>query len=69
MQNRDISVNLEKIKEMTKDKGISLCRLEIEAGLTNGTVRKWYKQQPNIKTLFKVAEVLGVNIEDLTEIH
>lgn len=69
MQNRDISVNLEKIKEMAKDKGISLCRLEIEAGLTNGTVRKWYKQQPNIKTLFKVAEVLGVNIEDLTEIH
>lgn len=69
MQNRVITVNLEKIKNMAKEKGMTIHRLEMDAGLKNGTVRKWYKQQPNIKTLFRVAEVLGVEYNELTEIR
>ena len=68
MQNRVISVNLKKIRSMAYEQGISIRRLEIEAGLKNGTIRKWNKAVPNVKSLFGVAEVLGVEFNELTDI-
>ena len=68
MTNRGISVDLEKIKRLADEHEITICRLESEAGLKNGTVRKWKKAVPNLKSIFLVAEVLGIDYWKLTEI-
>ena len=68
MQNREIRVDYDKIKNMASEQGLSICRLEKQSGLKNGTVRKWESVFPNIKSLFMVAETLNVNFWELTEI-
>lgn len=69
MPNRVISVDIEKIRSMADERGLSIHRLEMYAGLQNGTIRKWNKAQPNIKSLFGVAEVLEVSLNELTKIQ
>lgn len=68
MQNRVILVNLDKIKEIAGEQGYNVHSLEKKAGLKNGTVRKWNKAVPNLRSLFGVAEVLGIDYWKLTEI-
>ena len=68
MANREISVDLEKIKRLASEHEIKIHRLESEAGLKNGTIRKWNKAVPNLKSIFGVAEVLGIDYWKLTEI-
>ena len=53
------------IKEICKDRGISIARLERESGLGNATIRGWMSSSPNTATLSKVAAYLGTSIEDL----
>lgn len=69
MQNRVISVNLRKIRGMAYEQGLSVRRLEAEAGLKNGTIRKWNRSVPNLRSLFGIAEVLGVDISELINIQ
>lgn len=69
MANREITVDLDKIKRLASEHEIKIHRLETEAGLKNGTIRKWNKAVPNLKSLFGVAEVLGIDYWKLTDIH
>ena len=55
----------EKISKICKERGISIARLEREAGLGNATVRGWSTSSPTVETLSKVAKYLGVGIEEL----
>lgn len=55
----------DKIREIAKEKGISIQELEKRAGLSNGTISKWNKFRPVAENLQKVAVALGVKIEDL----
>lgn len=55
----------ENIKDLCEKKNISISALEKEAGLGNGTIRKWYVSSPSVSKLSKVAEVLGVNVSQL----
>jgi len=55
----------DKIKEIAEKKGISIQKIEKEAGLGNGTISKWNASKPLAENLQKVAAVLGVKIEDL----
>ena len=50
---------------LCKEKGISIARLEKEAGLGNATIRGWSESSPRIGNLQAVAKVLGCTIEDL----
>lgn len=45
--------------------GISIARLEREAGLGNGTIRRWKKSSPSIETVSKVALYFGVGLDEL----
>ena len=56
---------LEKIRKLAKEKGLSISRLEKEAGLSNGSVGKWDKAHPYIGNVAKVAAVLEVSIDEL----
>ena len=55
----------EKIKELCKQKGISINQLEKEAGLTNGSISKWNNNMPQADRLKAVADVLKVKMEKL----
>lgn len=62
----DISMNpYELIKELAREKGISIRELEISLGFSNGYFSKWKKVSPNSEGLQKVANFFGVSVDYL----
>lgn len=57
----------EKIKEICKEKGITIKAVEKEAGLSNASIRKWNTSSPTVDKLQAVARVLGVKVDALLE--
>lgn len=55
----------DKIKQLAKSSGISIAALEVRAGVANGTISGWRTGRPYAETLKKVADALGVSIEEL----
>ena len=53
----------DKIKEICQQQGVSIALVEREAGLSNGTIRKWNKSSPTVDNLKAVANVLNTQIE------
>ena len=58
-------VNLERIKQLAKERGVSIAKLEKETGLANATIRKWDTSNPQVDTLVKVAKYFDVSVEEL----
>lgn len=56
---------LERIKELCREKHISIAGLEKEIGIGNGVIRNWDKSSPRVDTIKKVAEFFGVPVEKL----
>ena len=56
---------LNKIKELCKRKGISVCRMEEELGLGRGYIGKLGKSSPTLKNVIKIADYLGISICEL----
>ena len=55
------------IKQICKDKGISISRLEEELNFPRSYICKWNENEPGIWKVQKVADYLGVPIEVLLE--
>ncbi len=55
------------IKRICDEKEISIWRLEKELGFSNRSISKWNESEPGIRKVQKVAEYLGVGIEELLE--
>lgn len=55
----------EKIKELTKEKGISVRELEKRLGYSNGYFSKWRSVSPNSEGLSKVADYFGISVDYL----
>lgn len=55
----------DKIKEVCKEKGMSVTAVEKEANLSNGTISKWNKSSPTVDNLQAVAKILRVKIDQL----
>lgn len=53
------------VKRVCDEKGISVGKLEKELELSNGSICKWNESEPGIRKVQKVAEYLGVPIEEL----
>lgn len=53
------------VKRICDEKGISVGKLEKELDLSNGSVCKWNENEPGIRKVQKVADYLGVTIEEL----
>ena len=53
------------VKRICDEKGISVGKMEKELGLSNGSVYKWNESEPGIHKVRKVADYLGVSIEEL----
>lgn len=55
----------EKIKILCSKKGVSIARMEREAGLGNGVISKWETSEPNLKTLQKIADYFKISLDEL----
>ena len=55
----------DKVKEICKEKCISIASVEKKAGLGNGAITKWNSSSPTIENLKSVADVLGVTVDEL----
>ncbi len=55
----------DRIKELARQKGLSLPALEAELGFGNGTIVKWDKASPNSDKLAKVADFFNVSVDYL----
>ncbi len=60
-------VVLKNIARLCKEKGISICKLEKECGIGNGTISRWGKSSPTVDSVRKVADYLGVTVAELIE--
>ena len=55
-----------KIKELCKQRGLSVAEVEKAAGIGNGVIRRWDEKSPTFNKLKPVADVLGVTVDELT---
>lgn len=53
------------IKEICKERNISVSSLERKAGVGNGTITKWNENSPSLDNLQKVADALGIKVTTL----
>ena len=55
------------ILAIAKKKGLSLRKIEIEAGLSSGAIGKWKTRSPHVDNLMAVAKVLKVSLNTLVK--
>ena len=53
------------VKKICEEKGISFGKIEKDLQLSNGSICKWNENEPGIRKVQKVADYLGVSIEEL----
>ena len=55
----------ERVKKMSKERGLSLSQLNDKAGLGKNAIYKWKTQKPSTENIQKVASALGVTVDYL----
>ncbi|MDQ0153672.1 transcriptional regulator with XRE-family HTH domain [Moryella indoligenes] len=55
----------EKIRDKAKAKGITISEIEADLGFSRSSIYKWNVNIPGIDRVKKVADYLGVSIEEL----
>lgn len=55
----------DRIKEICKEKGMTVASVERKAGLSNGLISKWNDASPTVDNLQAVAKVLKVKVDKL----
>ena len=50
---------------LAEKRGLTIQQLEKKAGVGNGVVCKWKTYTPRVRTLQKIADVLGVTVNTL----
>lgn len=58
---------LEKVRKLAGERGMTIHALEQKSGVGNGTISGWDKSKPNLSTIEKVANALGIPVKDLLE--
>ena len=53
------------VKKICEEKWISVGKIEKDLQLSNGSICKWNENEPGIRKVQKVADYLGVSIEEL----
>ena len=53
------------IKDLAKEKGISIRQLEINFGYSNGYIGSWKRQTPNSNELSRLADYFDVSVDYL----
>lgn len=53
------------VRVLCKEKGIPVSKIEEELGFPRSYICKWNENEPGVRKVQKVADYLGVPIEDL----
>lgn len=53
------------VKKLCEEKGVSILSLEKALGFPRSSICKWNENEPGIRKVQKVADYLGVSIEEL----
>lgn len=53
------------IKQLAKEKNMTIAEIERKAGVSNGTIGKWDKQTPSTEPITKIANYLQVSVDYL----
>lgn len=54
-----------RIRELSKARKIPIKRIEEQCGLSKGAISKWDTNSPRVKSVAKVADLLGTTVDDL----
>ena len=57
----------DKIREICREKGVSVASVEKKAGLSNGAISKWNNASPTLANLTAVAKILKVKVDKLLD--
>lgn len=55
----------DKVKAICRKKGVSVGKMEKDLGFSNGSVYKWNENEPSVGKVQKVADYLGVTVDEL----
>lgn len=55
------------VKKLCEEKGVSILSLEKALGFPRSSICKWNENEPGIRKVQKVADYLGVSIEELLD--
>lgn len=58
-------VNVDTIRGLARDRGMSVAQLERQLGIAKGYIHKWGEHDVSYHTLKKCADILGVDVERL----
>ncbi len=58
---------LDNIQKLCRKNGTTICAVERDCGIANGTIGKWDARVPRVDTLKKVADHFGLTISQLYE--
>ena len=53
----------ERLKDLCKQKGVTVGQMESDNGITRGNANKWRNSMPNPKMLMKLSEYFGVSTD------
>lgn len=53
----------ERLKDLCKQKGVTVAQMESDNGITRGNANKWRRSMPNYKMLMKLSEYFGVSTD------
>lgn len=54
----------DRIKKIAREKNMSIREIEINTGLSGGSIAKWNKSSPSVDNFKKVARYLGVDVNE-----
>lgn len=54
-----------KIKELCKERNISVAEVERKADLTERSIKRWDENEPSVYKVYRVAKILGTTVEDI----
>jgi transcriptional regulator with XRE-family HTH domain len=60
-------VLFDNVRALCNERNIAISKLEDDLGFPRSYICKWNKNEPGIRKVQKVAEYLGVGIEELLE--
>lgn len=56
---------LHKIKELCKEKNLTIADLERQAEISPKTIYSWDESEPSVYRAYRVAKILGTTVEEL----
>lgn len=56
---------VDRVRERAREKDLTVKEVGIVTGIGANSIYRWDKQKPNLETLMKVAELLGVSLDYL----